>query len=68
MRCTIKDILKVSRVLDDDSVFIPVNGKPCDDEGAAAYQALTSGAYVLMPNKGSVFIYIPLTKIYFRCI
>ena len=63
MRCTLHDILKVSRVLDDDSVFVPVNGKKCDDGGAAAYRILGNpGIYALMPNAGSVFMYFPYDK------
>jgi len=55
-----RDILAVNKVLDDDSVFIPVNGHPCTVEGATAYSFLSSpGAYVLMPNEGSVFIFVP---------
>lgn len=63
MRCYLRDILKVSRVLDDDSVFIPVNGHPCQDEGATAYAYLSNpGVYVLMPNEGSVLIFVPYNE------
>jgi len=57
--CTIKDILAVSRVLDDDSVFIPINGRPCTVEGETAYALLSRpDVVVLMPNEGSVFAFV----------
>lgn len=60
MRCDLSQIAEVSDVLDHDSVFVPVNGKKCDNPGVSAIAALIrSDVYVLMPNEGSVIIYVP---------
>jgi len=63
MRCDLSDILKVSRVLDDDSVHIPVNGFRCRREGETACGLLSHpGIFVLMPNEGSVFAFVPYNE------
>jgi len=56
------DLKKVSLVLSDDSIYIPVNRKPCEDENREniAKDILSNEKiYVLMPNKLSVFILFP---------
>lgn len=62
MRCTIKDIDRTNRVLDDDSVYAPINGCKCPitKKGKNAKQLLDdSRVHVLMPNEFSVFIFLP---------
>jgi hypothetical protein len=67
MRCKMFDIIKVSRVLDDASVFAPINGKDCEVLGETASAFLSSDAvYVLMPNDGSVFIFVPYNEFIFN--
>lgn len=65
VRCTMRDILKVSRVLDDNSVFFPINGHHCTigEEGSSAYGLLArQDIVVLMPNEGSVVAFIPYNQ------
>ena len=64
-RCTIDDLKKVSLILSDDSVYIPVNGAPCKGEyrEILAEEILSNGkVYVLMPNEFCVFIFSPHSK------
>lgn len=65
--CTMRDILAISKVLDDDFVFIPINGRPCTVEGETAYTFLSNpGSCVLMPNEGSVFIFVPYSPLIYN--
>lgn len=62
MRCTINDLERVSLVLSDDSIYIPINGHPCElsIRSSLAKDILIDGrVYVLMPNEFCVFIYFP---------
>lgn len=62
MRCGIEDIERVSLILSDDSVYIPINGFPCpnNERKNIAQDVLNEKkAYVLMPNEFSVFIFLP---------
>ena len=62
MRCFVENINEVSRVLEDDSVFIPVNGHPIPEnqKGFITKELLENGKIVvLMPNEYSVFIFLP---------
>jgi hypothetical protein len=62
MRCAIKDLKKVSLILSDDSIYIPVNGEPCkneDRENIAEDILNNKKIYVLMPDEFSVFIFFP---------
>ena len=60
MRCSMKDIFRVNKVVDDDSVHIPINGYACKDPGLMAYRLLkNTGIVVLMPNDGCVAIGTP---------
>lgn len=58
-----EDIMIVSNVLDHDSVFIPVNGRECKEPGVSAYAALNRpDIHVLMPNNGTVHIFVPYNE------
>ena len=64
MRCGIKDAKRVNLVLSDDSIYIPINGHPCElaDRDSLAEGILNEDrVYVLMPDDYSVHIFFPFS-------
>ena len=60
LRCSLDDIAQVSAVLDDDAVFVPIAGRRCNRHGELARKFLEQNSvYVVMPNEGSVLIFLP---------
>ena len=67
MRCTMADINRVNRILDDESVYTPMTGSPLKDRGVMGYRVLSSDAiYVLMPNDGCLAIGVPYNEYIFH--
>lgn len=58
MRCTMVDREVVTKILQDDSVFIPINGTQCKMNNIADELLLSPITHVLMPVDGFVAIFI----------
>ncbi len=65
MRCTIKDIDRVHRVLKHSSIYPNVadDGSPGVDDFTIEPLLSNEGCYILMPNRDTVGMAIPLNSI-----